>query len=73
VAAKAKELARSGDLVPALRLADAALMVEPNSAAALEAKLTALKSLEARSHNLIERAWLTTAIRTTSRALGVEK
>ncbi len=73
VAAKSKELGRSGDLVQALRLADAALMVEPKSTTALEAKLAALKSLQAQSRNLIERAWLTTAIRATSRALGGEK
>ena len=73
VTAKAKELAKTGDLVQALRLADAALLVEPKSAAALETKLAVLKSLQAQSRNLIERAWLTTAIRTTSRALGSEK
>jgi alkyl sulfatase BDS1-like metallo-beta-lactamase superfamily hydrolase len=72
VAAKAKTLATS-DPVTAVRLADAALQVEPKSKPALEAKLAALKSLQGASRNLIEGAWLTTAIRATNRALGREK
>jgi alkyl sulfatase BDS1-like metallo-beta-lactamase superfamily hydrolase len=70
VAAKAKELAKAGNPVQALRLADAALMVEPKSTLALEAKLAALTTLHDRSRNLIEGAWLTTAIRNTNRELG---
>jgi alkyl sulfatase BDS1-like metallo-beta-lactamase superfamily hydrolase len=70
VAGKAQELAKSGDPVQALRLADAALMVEPKSTSALEARLTALGVLKSRSRNLIESAWLTTAIRNTKRDLG---
>jgi alkyl sulfatase BDS1-like metallo-beta-lactamase superfamily hydrolase len=70
VAAKAQELAKSGDPVQALRLADAALMVEPKSTLGLEARLAALSALKNRSRNLIEGAWLTTAIRNTKRDLG---
>jgi alkyl sulfatase BDS1-like metallo-beta-lactamase superfamily hydrolase len=72
VAARAKTLAAS-DPVAAVRLADAALMVEPKSKPALEARLAALKSLQSASRNLIEGAWLTTAIRETSRALANAK
>ncbi len=57
----------------AVRLADAALLVEPTSKPALEAKLAALKSLQSESRNLIEGAWLTTAIRETNRALTSAK
>jgi alkyl sulfatase BDS1-like metallo-beta-lactamase superfamily hydrolase len=72
VAARAQNLATS-DPVTAVRLADAALMVEPKSKPALEAKLAALKTLHGASRNLIEGAWLTTAIRQTNRALSREK
>ncbi|HET6329103.1 MAG TPA: alkyl sulfatase dimerization domain-containing protein, partial [Planctomycetaceae bacterium] len=72
VAAKAKTLATS-DPVTAVRLADAALLVEPTSKSALEARLAALKSLQSGSRNLIEGAWLTTAIRETNRALTSAK
>ncbi len=72
VAARAKTLADS-DPIAAVRLADAALMVEPKSKPALEARLTALQSLKAASRNLIEGAWLTTAIRDTTRALANAK
>jgi alkyl sulfatase BDS1-like metallo-beta-lactamase superfamily hydrolase len=72
VAARAKTLAAS-DPVAAVRLVDAALMVEPKSKPALEARLAALKSLQGASRNLIEGAWLTTAIRETSRALANAK
>jgi alkyl sulfatase BDS1-like metallo-beta-lactamase superfamily hydrolase len=69
VAARAKELAAS-DPVKAIRLADAALSTEPKSKPALEAKLAALNALKSASRNLIEGAWLTTAIRETKRALN---
>jgi alkyl sulfatase BDS1-like metallo-beta-lactamase superfamily hydrolase len=72
VAARAKALATS-DPVTAVRLADAALLVEPKSKPALEAKLAALTSLQGASRNLIEGAWLTTAIRETKRALAGTK
>jgi alkyl sulfatase BDS1-like metallo-beta-lactamase superfamily hydrolase len=72
VAAKAKAMAAS-DPVTAVRLADAALMVEPKSKPALEAKLAALKALQSASRNLIEGAWLTTAVRETKRALDASK
>jgi alkyl sulfatase BDS1-like metallo-beta-lactamase superfamily hydrolase len=73
VAAKAKELAKSGDPVQALRLAEAALLVDPKSTAALESQLAALTVLHARSRNLIEGAWLTTAIRNTKQELARAK
>jgi alkyl sulfatase BDS1-like metallo-beta-lactamase superfamily hydrolase len=73
VAARAKELAKSGDPVKALRLADAALAGDSKSVAALEAKMDALKLLQARSRNLIESAWLTSSIRATQRTLGRQK
>jgi alkyl sulfatase BDS1-like metallo-beta-lactamase superfamily hydrolase len=69
VAARAKVLATT-DPIAAVRLADAALLVEPKSKPALEAKLAALKLLQGTSRNLIEGAWLTTAVRETKRALG---
>ncbi|HEX4070271.1 MAG TPA: hypothetical protein VHX68_03855, partial [Planctomycetaceae bacterium] len=68
-----KELAKSGDPVQALRLAQAALLVDPKSTAALESKLAALTVLHARSRNLIEGAWLTTAIRNTNQELARAK
>jgi alkyl sulfatase BDS1-like metallo-beta-lactamase superfamily hydrolase len=72
VAARAKELSAS-DPVKAIRLADAALSAEPKSKPALEAKLAALNALKSASRNLIEGAWLTTAIRETKKALGAAK
>jgi hypothetical protein len=48
-------------------------MVDPKSTAALEAKLAALTTLHDRSRNLIEAAWLTTAIRNTNRDLAATK
>src|SRR5580704_4197769 len=73
VGSKAKEMARSGDPVQALRLAEAALAVDPKSTAALEAKLSSLTTLHDRSRNLIEAAWLTSAIRNTKRELARAK
>jgi alkyl sulfatase BDS1-like metallo-beta-lactamase superfamily hydrolase len=73
VGAKAQELLKSGEPVHALRLAEAALMVDPKSIPALEAKLAALTTLHDRSRNLIEGAWLTTAIRNTNRELAGAK
>jgi alkyl sulfatase BDS1-like metallo-beta-lactamase superfamily hydrolase len=73
VAVKANDLLKSGDPVRALRLAEAALMVDPKSTLALKAKLAALTKLHDRSRNLIEGAWLTTAIRNTNRELAGTK
>jgi alkyl sulfatase BDS1-like metallo-beta-lactamase superfamily hydrolase len=73
VGLKAKELAKSGDPIQALRLAEAALMVDPKATPALEAKLAALTVLHARASNLIEGAWLTTAIRNANRELAGTK
>jgi alkyl sulfatase BDS1-like metallo-beta-lactamase superfamily hydrolase len=72
VATRAQSLTIS-DPIMAVRLADAALMVEPKSRPALEARLAALTTLQSRSRNLIEGAWLTTAIRETKRAMGSPK
>ena len=73
VGTKAKEMAKSGDPVRSLRLAEAALAVDPKSTAALEAKLSALTTLHDRSRNLIEAAWLKSAIRNASRDLARAK
>jgi hypothetical protein len=70
VGTRAKELTKSGDPVQALRLAEAALAVDSKSAVSLEAKLSALTALHDRSRNLIEEAWLTSAIRKTNRELA---
>lgn len=70
VATKAKQMAKSGDPVEALRMAEAALSVDPKSTPALEAKLGALTTLHDRSRNLIEEAWLTSAIRKTNHELA---
>lgn len=70
VGGKAKLMAKTGDPREALRLADAALMVDPKSTPALEARLAALTVLHDHSRNLIEGAWLTTGIRETLRELG---
>jgi alkyl sulfatase BDS1-like metallo-beta-lactamase superfamily hydrolase len=69
VAAKSRELTKSGDAVRGLRLADAALAHDPANRAALEAKLLALKTLQAASRNSLEHGWLGYGIRTTEEAM----
>lgn len=69
VADKAREVVESGDAVRGLRLADAALAHEPTNVEALEAKLLALKTLQAGTRNGLEHAWLGHGLRTTQAQL----
>ncbi len=62
VAARALELAES-DPLTALYLTDMALEVDANHLPSLEARIKALKTLDARSDNSNERGWLAAAIR----------
>jgi alkyl sulfatase BDS1-like metallo-beta-lactamase superfamily hydrolase len=62
VAARAQQLAAS-DAVRALYLTDMALAVDPSHHAALEARLAALRWLDAHSGNSNERGWLAAGIR----------
>ncbi len=63
VAAHAKKLVDSGATVQAMHIADMALAADPNNIRALQVRLDALKALEARSKNAIERGWLSHGIR----------
>jgi alkyl sulfatase BDS1-like metallo-beta-lactamase superfamily hydrolase len=69
VAAKSREVSESGDAVRGLRLADAALANEPTNREALEAKLFALKTLQAGTRNGLEHAWLGYGMRQTQQQL----
>ncbi len=71
VAAKARELIKSGDAVTALRLSEAALAREAASREALEAKLLALDTLQKKTRNGLEHAWLGYGIRGVQKQLGV--
>jgi alkyl sulfatase BDS1-like metallo-beta-lactamase superfamily hydrolase len=62
VAARARQLAES-DAVRALYLTDMALAVDPKHRASLEARLAALRWLDAHSENSNERGWLAAGIR----------
>jgi alkyl sulfatase BDS1-like metallo-beta-lactamase superfamily hydrolase len=72
VAAKAKSITEDGDPVKGLRLADAALALEPANKPALEAKLLALKKLQQDTRNGLEHAWLGFGIRSTEKLLGAD-
>ena len=50
-------------------VADAALAHDPQSRAALEAKLSALGALQKKSRNSLEHGWLGYGIRTTQKRL----
>jgi alkyl sulfatase BDS1-like metallo-beta-lactamase superfamily hydrolase len=69
VAAKSREISEGGDAVRGLRLADAALANEPTNREALEAKLFALKTLQAGTRNGLEHAWLGYGMRQTQQQL----
>jgi glyoxylase-like metal-dependent hydrolase (beta-lactamase superfamily II) len=69
LASHAAELSQSGDEIRALHMTDIGLTVDPNHRATLEARLTALKSLLAKSGNIIERNWLNYGIRTAEEKL----
>jgi alkyl sulfatase BDS1-like metallo-beta-lactamase superfamily hydrolase len=62
VAARAAAMA-SSDAVKALHLTDMALAADPRHRGALQARLQALKTLDAASNNSNERGWLAAAIR----------
>jgi alkyl sulfatase BDS1-like metallo-beta-lactamase superfamily hydrolase len=69
VAAKSREVSEGGDAVRGLRLADAALANEPTNREALEAKLFALQTLQSKTRNGLEHAWLGHGLRTTQKQL----
>jgi glyoxylase-like metal-dependent hydrolase (beta-lactamase superfamily II) len=69
LARRALELAQSGDDVRALHMTDIVLAVDPNHKPTLEARLSALKSLLAKSGNSIEANWLRYGIRTAEARL----
>ncbi len=62
MAARAAAIAAT-DPVKALYLTDMALAVDPRHRAALQARIQALKTLDASSNNSNERGWLAAAIR----------
>jgi alkyl sulfatase BDS1-like metallo-beta-lactamase superfamily hydrolase len=65
----ANAVLKAGDAVKALRLSDAALSVDPQHAGGLNVRLAALQELQKQSRNMIEHAWLNSAIGRTQRAL----
>jgi len=71
VSAKSREVTEAGDAVRGLRLADAALAHEPTNREALEAKLFALQTLQSKTRNGLEHAWLGHGLRTTQKQLEV--
>jgi alkyl sulfatase BDS1-like metallo-beta-lactamase superfamily hydrolase len=66
---QAQPLLEQGELVKALRLAEAALWADPYNRTALELRLTALSQLRQDSNNLNESGWLNFGIRQTQRRL----
>lgn len=72
VVERARELVSQNDEVRALRLVDAALAAEPGYRPAIEVRLAALQGLQRASRNLIEHAWLASAIRKTQQQLTAE-
>ena len=66
---QAQPLLEQGELVKALRLAEAALWADPYSRTALELRLTALSELRQASGNLNESSWLNFGIRQTQQRL----
>jgi alkyl sulfatase BDS1-like metallo-beta-lactamase superfamily hydrolase len=72
VAARSRSITEGGDPVKGLRLADAALALEPTNKAALEAKVLALKKLQKQTRNGLEHAWLGFGIRGAEKLLGAD-
>ena len=68
IAARAAEMARNGDAVGALHMAEVATAAEPAHRTAFEARLAALKSLRSKSRNVIERRWLDYGIKAAEKA-----
>ena len=66
---QAQPLLEQGELVKALRLAEAALLADPHNRSALELRLTVLSQLRQDSSNLNESGWLNFGIRQTQRRL----
>ena len=66
---QAQPLLEQGELVKALRLAEAALWADPHNRTALELRLEALSQLRQNSSNLNESGWLNFGIRQTQRRL----
>ena len=62
---QAQPLLEQGKPVKALRLAEAALRLDPNNRSALELRLAALSQLRQASGNLNESGWLNSGIRAT--------
>ncbi len=58
VAARSRDVTAGGDAVRGLRLAEAALAREPDNRPALDAKLFALETLQKKTRNGLEHAWL---------------
>jgi alkyl sulfatase BDS1-like metallo-beta-lactamase superfamily hydrolase len=70
VARRASELVSHGDFVTALQLTDIALAADPHNAAALRIEMDALRALEQRSKNQMERNWLRYGIEEAGQRLG---
>jgi alkyl sulfatase BDS1-like metallo-beta-lactamase superfamily hydrolase len=66
IATRAGQLVTAGDYPLALRVADAALAVDPDHLAALQARLAALQALFAASVNTNEQGWLNSHILDTT-------
>lgn len=69
VAVRSRAVTAGGDAVRGLRLAGAALARDPKNREALEAKLLALKTLQAKTRNGLEHSWLGYGIRNTQKSL----
>jgi alkyl sulfatase BDS1-like metallo-beta-lactamase superfamily hydrolase len=69
IAERAKKMATDGEFVKALHLADIALEANSDNKAALNIRIAALKALEARCTNSMERGWLRYGIQETKQRL----
>ena len=69
VAKKAHEVIAAGNPVRGLRLADAALALEPTNRSALEAQILACQTLQKGARNALEHAWLGYGIRQAQKRL----
>jgi alkyl sulfatase BDS1-like metallo-beta-lactamase superfamily hydrolase len=67
---RSRELTRGGDAVRGMRLAEAALMADADSRAALAAKRFALEALQGATRNGLEHAWLGYGIRSLDKKLN---
>lgn len=69
VAERSRAVTEGGDAVRGLRLAGAALARDPKHREALEARLLALKALQAKTRNGLEHSWLGYGIRNAQKLL----